>query len=292
MGRRRGFILLTVLLACLLCGCAAPETFQSGSEIVLISREDGSGTRGAFIDAAGIRTQDSDGRTIDLTSIEAIVANGTNIVMTTVAQNPYAIGYISLGSLNETVKALTIDGTEISVETIQSGAYRLSRPFIVAARSELSPAVSDFLDFILSGEGAAVIHDAKYVAVSNGAYEATDGLTGKVVIGGSSSVSPVMEKLKEAYRILNPNVEIEIQQSDSTTGLLNTAEGILDIGMASRLLTDSEKETLVPIEIAQDGIAVIVNRLNPIEAIRFDQIKDIFEGLILTWDEVDAVFPD
>ena len=291
LNRRFYYVLFTAFLSCLLFGCAASETFNPGAEIVLVSREDGSGTRGAFVDVTGIRAEDSNGQTVDLTSIEAIIANGTNIVMTIVAQNPYAIGYISLGSLNGTVKALDIDGTEISVETIQSGDYRLSRPFIAATRSDVSPAARDFLNFIRSGAGREVIQNAKYVAVSDSAYEVTNGLSGKVVIGGSSSVSPVMEKLKEAYRVLNPGVEIEIQQSDSTTGMLNAAEGILDIGMASRPLKDSEKEALFPIEIAHDGIAVIVNRENPLESVSFDQVKAIFEGLALTWDDVSVAPP-
>ena len=205
--------------------------------------------------------------------------------MTTVAGNRCAVGYISLGSLNETVKPLKIDGVEISVESIHSDEYKLARPFTVAYRGELSETARDFLDFVLSDAGQAGVASAKYVPVSSGDYRTDGGRSGKIVIGGSSSVAPVMEKLKEAYRALNPGVEIEVQPSDSTTGALNAIEGIVDLAMASRELKGSEREALTPVAIARDGIAVIVHRDNPIESITLAQLRAVFTGELLSWNE-------
>lgn len=273
--------LIGLIAAVVRFGCEPGDPF----EIAVISREDGSGTRSAFVELTGIEETDPNGEKIDQTTVEAIVANNTNVVMTTVAGNRCAVGYISLGSLNETVKPLKIDGVEISVESIHSDEYKLARPFTVAYRGELSETARDFLDFVLSDAGQAGVASAKYVPVSSGDYRTDGGRSGKIVIGGSSSVAPVMEKLKEAYRTLNPGVEIEVQPSDSTTGALNAIEGIVDLAMASRELKGSEREALTPVVIARDGIAVIVHRDNPIESITLAQLRAVFTGELLSWNE-------
>ncbi len=273
--------LIGLIAAVVRFGCEPGDPF----EIAVISREDGSGTRSAFVELTGIEETDPNGEKIDQTTVEAIVANNTNVVMTTVAGNRSAIGYISLGSLNETVKPLKIDSVEISVESIHSDEYKLARPFTVAYRGELSETARDFLDFVLSDAGQAGVASAKYVPVSSGDYRTDGGRSGKIVIGGSSSVAPVMEKLKEAYRALNPGVEIEVQPSDSTTGALNAIEGIVDLAMASRELKGSEREALTPVVIARDGIAVIVHRDNPIESITLAQLRAVFTGELLSWNE-------
>ncbi len=285
MKKRYRLVFLTALIGLIAAvvrfGCEPGDPF----EIAVISREDGSGTRSAFVELTGIEETDPNGEKIDQTTVEAIVANNTNVVMTTVAGNRSAIGYISLGSLNETVKPLKIDSVEISVESIHSDEYKLARPFTVAYRGELSETARDFLDFVLSDAGQAGVASAKYVPVSSGDYRTDGGRSGKIVIGGSSSVAPVMEKLKEAYRALNPGVEIEVQPSDSTTGALNAIEGIVDLAMASRELKGSEREALTPVVIARDGIAVIVHRDNPIESITLAQLRAIFTGKLLSWNE-------
>ena len=273
--------LIGLIAAVVRFGCEPGDPF----EIAVISREDGSGTRSAFVELTGIEETDLNGEKIDQTTVEAIVANNTNVVMTTVAGNRCAVGYISLGSLNETVKPLKIDGVEISVESIHSDEYKLARPFTVAYRGELSETARDFLDFVLSDAGQAGVASAKYVPVSSGDYRTDGGRSGKIVIAGSSSVAPVMEKLKEAYRALNPGVEIEVQPSDSTTGALNAIEGIVDLAMASRELKGSEREALTPVVIARDGIAVIVHRDNPIESITLAQLRAVFTGELLSWNE-------
>ena len=198
----------------------------------------------------------------------------------------YAIGYISLGSLDDSVKAVKIDGSEATAENIKNGSYKISRPFNIATKEDLSDAAQDFEDFILSTEGQKVVEDNKYIPLDDVSDYKSNGASGKVVVAGSSSVSPVMEKLKEAYQAVNSDVEVEIQTSDSTTGMQNAIDGVCDIGMASRELKDSEKEAgLTPTVIAMDGIAVVVNNDNPTDELSSDQVKSIFTGDVLTWDE-------
>ena len=209
-------------------------------------------------------------------------------MMTSVAGNDQAIGYISLGSLNETVKPLKIDGAEATVENIKADTYHIARPFNIATRAEVSDAAQDFINFIMSAEGQKVIEDNGYIAVveDTPAYEGGK-VSGKVVIAGSSSVTPVMEKLTEAYKELNPDVDLELQQSDSTAGMTSTIDGVCDIGMASRELKDSELEAgLKPLKIAMDGIAVIVSNDNPVEGLTSEQVRDIYMGKITDWSEV------
>ena len=260
--------------------------WDSSNDISIVSREDGSGTRGAFIELFGIEEKDADGNKVDNTTEAAKITNSTSVMMSTVAQDEYAIGYISLGSLDDSVKAVKIDGSEATAENIKNGSYKVSRPFNIATKDDLSDAAQDFEDFILSTEGQKVVEDNKYIPLDDVSDYKSNGASGKVVVAGSSSVSPVMEKLKEAYQAVNSDVEVEIQTSDSTTGMQNAIDGVCDIGMASRELKDSEKEAgLTPTVIAMDGIAVVVNNDNPTDELSSDQVKSIFTGDVLTWDE-------
>ena len=259
--------------------------WDSTRDITVVSREDGSGTRGAFIELFGIQ-EEVDGEKVDMTTEEANITNSTSVMMSTVAQDEYSIGNISLGSLDDTVKALKIDGTEATADNIKAGTYKISRPFNIAVKEGLSDAAQDFVNFILSTEGQEVVADNKYIPLDDTQAYASNGASGKVVVAGSSSVSPVMEKLKEAYASANSNVEIEIQTSDSTTGMQNTIDGVCEIGMASRELKDSELEQgLTPTVIALDGIAVVVNNDNPTDDMTSDQVKSIFTGDVLTWED-------
>lgn len=262
--------------------------FDKSSDISVVSREDGSGTRGAFIELFGVEEKDANGEKIDYTTEEAIIANSTEIVMTTVAGDDYAIGYSSLGSLNDTVKAVWIDGAEPTAENINNGSYTIARPFNIATKGDVSEITQDFINYILSADGQAIIEDNGYIKASDAAAFESNGATGKIVIAGSSSVTPVMEKLQEAYQKVNTGAEIEIQESDSTTGMTAAMDGTCDIGMASRDLKDTELDGgLTPTVIAKDGIAVIVNKNNPIEELTKDQVNSIFRGDVTTWEEVE-----
>ena len=264
---------------------AESSDFDNSEYINVVSREDGSGTRGAFIELFGVEEKDESGEKVDNTTEEAIITNSTDVMLTSVAGDTYAIGYVSLGSLNDTVKAVKIDGAEATVENIKSGTYKIARPFNIATKGEVSEAAQDFINYIMSGDGQKVISDNGYIGDDSAAAFESNGAEGKVVVGGSSSVSPVMEKLIEAYKAVNANVEIELQTSDSTTGMTGAADGTLDIGMASRELKDSEtEEGLIATKIAMDGIAVIVNQENPVEDLSSDTVKGIFTGGTTTWD--------
>lgn len=277
------------LSAMMLAGCGADDTEAESFEGMIspVSREDGSGTRGAFIELFGIETKDEAGNKIDNTTELAEITNSTSVMLTTVQGNEYAIGYVSLGALNNTVKALNIDGAEATVDNIKSGTYKISRPFNIITKEGLSDAAADFVKYIMSEEGQTIVEENGYISQGNeGAYEAS-GLSGKVTVAGSSSVTPVMEKLKEAYAALNPDVDVEVQQSDSTTGVNSAVEGICDIGMASRELKDSETSQGVSATvIALDGIAVVVNQKNPISDMTSDQVRSIFTGEIQDWSDV------
>ena len=233
----------------------ATSDWDETSDVTIVSREDGSGTRGAFIELFGIEEKQDDGTKVDMTTTDAQITNNTSVMLTTVADNEYAIGYVSLGSLNDSVKALKIDGAEATAENIENGSYKVSRPFNIAVKKDLNNKVAkDFMSFIMSTEGQKVVADEKYIAVADVKDYAGTKPSGSCVVGGSSSVSPLMEKLIEAYKAVNANVEIELQTSDSTTGMTGAADGTLDIGMASRELKDSEtEEGLIATKIAMDG---------------------------------------
>ena len=256
--------------------------------INVISREDGSGTRGALIELFGIEQKDENGTKVDYTTDDCDVTNSTSVMLTTVEGNDNAIGYISLGSLNDTVKALTIDGAQPTVENIKAGDYKVARPFNIATKAEVSETAQDFINFIMSADGQAIIEKNGYITVAENAAAFDGGkVNGKIVVAGSSSVTPVMEKLKEAYEALNTNVTIELQQSDSTAGMTAARDGVCDIGMASRELKSSELEAgLKATTIAMDGIAVIVSNNNPIEGLTSEQVRDIYMGKLTDWSEV------
>lgn len=268
--------------------CFAAGKWNKKSQIDVISREDGSGTRGAFIEIFGIEKKNAEGKKIDYTTEEAAITNSTAVMLSSVAGDKYAIGYVSLGSLNNSVKALQIDGAEASVENINNGSYKISRPFNIAVKDNLSEVATDFVNYILSDEGQNVIAANKYIKVKTSGSFQTKAPKGKVVVAGSSSVSPVMEKLIEAYKKINPNATLELQTSDSTTGVTNAINGTCDIGMASRSLKSSEKEKGVnEVTIAIDGIAVIVNQENPTVGLTKAQVESIFTGKVEKWNKID-----
>lgn len=265
----------------LMMAVTATSAFAA-SEITVISREAGSGTRGAFIELTGVEAKNEAGEKVDHTYEEAIIQNGTAQVLTTVESDENAIGYISLGSLNEKVKAVTVEGVEATAENVKNGTYALARPFNIAVKEGLSETAQDFVNWLAGADAQAIVADKGYVAKEAEEYVATPK-AGKIVVGGSSSVGPLMEKLAEAYMTANPDVTIEVQISDSTTGMTKAADGTFDIGMASRELKDSEKETLTGITICQDGIAVIVNTNNTVENLTIEQIRQIFVGEVTDW---------
>ena len=266
-------------------GGASASTSPSG-EVSVYSREDGSGTRGAFIELFGIEEKDANGDKVDLTTPTAAITNSTSVMMTSVAGDANAIGYISLGSLNNTVKALSIDGAEATAENVKSGTYKVARPFNIVTKDGVFDVAQDFIDYIMSSDGQKVVEENGCISVADnaGSYKAS-GKSGKIVIAGSSSVTPVMEKLAEAYKALNPDVAIEVNQSDSTTGVNMATEGTCDIGMVSRELKDSESGVKATV-IAQDGIAVIVNPDASIDELTSDQVKGIYTGELTTWEDV------
>ena len=275
-----------------LAGCGT-DSNNSGTgtgtdAISVLTREEGSGTRGAFIELLGIEEKNADGKKVDKTIDTAETTNSTSVMITTVQGNKAAIGYISLGSLDKSkVKALKVDGAEAATDNVKSGEYKVSRPFNIATKGDATGVASDFIKFILSADGQAVVEKNGYISEGNtGAYKAS-GQKGKITIGGSSSVTPVMEKLKEAYVKVNPDVTVDVQQNDSSSGMKGAIDGIYDIGMASRDVKDSEKEAgLNSIKIALDGIAVIVNKDNALDAITSEQIKNIYTGSLTKWSEI------
>lgn len=273
-------------------GSAAASTTAESTDgmsgaISVISREDGSGTRGAFIELTGVEEKNEAGEKVDNTVDTAEITNSTAVMMTTVAGNKSSIGYISLGSLDDSVKAVEVDSVAPSAEAVKDGSYKVARPFNIVTKDGLSETAQDFINFIMSDEGQAVVEENGYV--SQGSTGAFDGekVSGKITVAGSSSVTPVMEKLAEAYKAINSNVEIEVQQSDSTTGVTSAIEGICDIGMASRELKDEEtSQGVTATVIAMDGIAIIVNKENPVSALTTQQVKDIYTGAVTDWSEV------
>lgn len=270
------------LAAAMLASCGG-----SSDKITVISREDGSGTRGAFIELTGIEEKDSNGNKTDNTKKDALICKSTDVVLTQVSGDKNAIGYISFGSLNDTVKALKVEGVEPSTATIESGDYKIVRPFNIAVKDGLSDAAQDFENYILSSDGQDIIEKAGYIKIDKSAAAyASNNASGKVVVSGSSSVTPVMEKLAEAYQKANTNVTVDVQQSDSSTGIKDAINGTSDIGMASRDISDDElSQGIKSVTIAQDAIAVIVNKDNAVEDITMDEIKAIYTGSKTTWSD-------
>ena len=264
---------------------AESAAFDTSKTIAVVTREEGSGTRDAFTELTGVLVKDGDTKT-DNTTSSAVTINSTEAVITNVKDNDSAIGYISLGSLNDTVKALKVGSVEATAENVKSGDYVISRPFNIAYKGELSEVAQDFVDYILSSDGQAVVADEGYVAVTENAAYSGKKPEGKISVAGSSSVSPVMEKLAEAYQKVNTNAKVEIQTSDSSAGMQAAMEGTCDIGMASRELKDKEASELKATTIAKDGIAIIVNKANSCEDLTVDQIKSIYTGETTVWSDV------
>lgn len=295
----RAAVTILMAMACILgalavIGCSSQgqgsgaQNSAGAEQISVYSREDGSGTRGAFIELFGLEETDAQGNKTDTTTDKAAITNSTSVMMTSVANDPDGIGYISLGSLNDSVKAVTIDGVQATADNVKNGSYKVSRPFNIVLSDMTNAAANDFVAFTMSADGQAIVEDNHYIAVNDAArpYQ-TGNASGKVVIAGSSSVTPVMEKLAEAYESVNPAVTIEVQQSDSTTGVNMAIEGTCDIGMASRELKDSEVAAGVRSQpIARDGIAVIVAPSSSVDELTSQQVKDIFSGVAKTWADV------
>ena len=274
------------LVAVCATGCGKNQKNAAGEEISVVSREDGSGTRGAFIELFGIEEEDENGEKVDKTYEKAEITNSTSVMLTTVEGNKNAIGYVSLGALNDSVKAVKINWVEATQENIENKSYTISRPFNIVTKDGLSDVANDFISFIMSKDGQAVVTEEKYISVSNEEFKSSMP-EGKITVAGSSSVTPLMEALKEAYLKVNKNATIDIQQNDSTTGVNSAIEGICDIGMASRELKDTEvaggvKSTV----IAMDGIAVVVNKDNAVDDLTTDQVKSIFIGETTDWEKI------
>lgn len=259
--------------------------FDTSKTISVVTREEGSGTRDAFTELTGVLVKDGDNKT-DNTTTSAVTINSTEAVITNVKDNEAAIGYISLGSLNDTVKALKIGGVEATADNVKSGDYAVSRPFNIAYKGELSGVAQDFVDYIMSSDGQKIVSDNGYVTVSENAAYSGKKPSGKISVAGSSSVSPVMEKLAEAYQKVNTNAKVEIQTSDSSAGMQSAMGGTCDIGMASRDLKDEEKSALKVETIAKDGIAVIVNNANTCDDLTLDQVKSIYTGETTVWSDI------
>lgn len=259
--------------------------FDASKTISVVTREEGSGTRDAFTELTGVLVKDGDNKT-DNTTTSAVTINSTEAVITNVKDNEAAIGYISLGSLNDTVKALKIGGVEATADNVKSGDYAVSRPFNIAYKGELSEAAQDFVDYIMSSDGQKIVSDNGYVTVSENAAYSGKKPSGKISVAGSTSVSPVMEKLAEAYQKVNTNAKVEIQTSDSSAGMQSAMGGTCDIGMASRDLKDEEKSALKVETIAKDGIAVIVNNANTCDDLTLDQVKSIYTGETTVWSDI------
>jgi phosphate transport system substrate-binding protein len=282
------------MVACGSSGSASNDskTGSAGSSsksqtITVVSREDGSGTRGAFIELFGIEEKDASGKKVDNTTDDATITNSTEVMMTTVAGDEAAIGYTSLGALNSSIKALKVDGAEATAANVKSGTYKISRPFNIATKGTVSEVTQDFINYILSEDGQKIVESNGYISQGNSGAFTSNGASGKIVVAGSSSVTPVMEKLLEAYQKVNPGAKIELQESDSTTGMTAAIDGTCDIGMASRELKDSEKSAgLTNQVIALDGIAVIVNNKNSASNITSEQVKAIFTGETTDWSNV------
>lgn len=259
--------------------------FDASKTISVVTREEGSGTRDAFTELTGVLVKDGNNKT-DNTTTSAVTINSTEAVITNVKDNEAAIGYISLGSLNDTVKALKIGGVEATADNVKSGDYAVSRPFNIAYKGELSDVAQDFVDYIMSSDGQKIVSDNGYVTVSENAAYSGKKPSGKISVAGSSSVSPVMEKLAEAYQKVNTNAKVEIQTSDSSAGMQSAMGGTCDIGMASRDLKDEEKSALKVETIAKDGIAVIVNNANTCADPTLDQVKSIYTGETTVWSDI------
>ena len=276
---------LTIVMVFSLAACGSNgEDGDAASPISVISREDGSGTRSAFTELMGVMVDD-----VDHTTVNAEISQSTSVVVTTVAGNENAIGYISMGAMSDEVKAVKVDGVEATADNVKAGGYAVSRPFAVATNDQLTELAADFIDYIMSAEGQAIIAEEGYITVNDAAenYEIKNGLEGKIVLAGSTSVAPVMQVMADSYKALYEGVEIEIQQTGSSAGITSTIEKACDIGMSSRALKAEElAQGLTETTIAMDGIAVIVNNNNAVEDLTSQQIRQIFTGEVTDWSSL------
>jgi len=274
---------LAAIALCALVSASFAQGVKQTGVITVVSREEGSGTRSAFTELFGV----VDANKNDITTINAEVTNNTAVMIGSVKSNKRAVGYVSMGSLNSEVKALKINGADANAKNVIDGTYPISRPFIIATKGAVSKQAQDFINFVLSSQGQKIVENNGYISVGAPKAFVSNKASGKVVVGGSSSVTPLMEKLKEAYKALNAGVQVEIQQNDSSTGIKMAENGVCDIAMSSRELKSSELEKgLSPVVIAKDGIAVIVNRDNLIDNMSKEQVKAIFVGEITKWDDL------
>lgn len=285
------FLLIILSLSFFTTGCITQGEFKRENKINTISREDGSGTRTSFVDLFEITKKDSNNKIIDNIDIKAEITNSTSIMMGKVEGDINAIGYISLGSLNNTVKAVKIDGAEPTKENISNSSYKIARAFNIITKGKPNDVSADFINFIFSTNGHDIVQKAGYVSAVDEDYDfyeyTSKNLSGKLVIGGSSSVAPVMEVLREEYLKLNKNINIDLETSDSTTGVNTVLEGICDIGMTSRSLSESEIEkNIVSLTIAWDGIVLIVNNNNPISELSSQDVKDVYSGKFTHWSDL------
>jgi phosphate transport system substrate-binding protein len=266
------------LAALLIVSCA-----KNDEEITVVSREEGSGTRSAFTELAGV--VDAQGR--DMMTANAEISNNTAVVINSVIGNTSAIGYISMGSLNNNIKALRINGVAGTPENVTSGQYPIARPFLIGTRGQVSDVAQDFINFMMSENGQRIVASRGYIGVGNSGEFVSSGASGRVVVGGSSSVAPLMERFREAYMAINSNATVEIQQNSSSAGIRALQEGICDIAMSSREFRPAEIETgIAPMTIALDGIAVIVNTENSINNLTLEEVRGIFLGEITSWGNV------
>ena len=285
--KRFAAVAMSVMCMGTMVACGSSGSSSKKQTITVVSREDGSGTRGAFIELFGIEEKDASGKKVDNTTDDATITNSTEVMMTTVAGDEAAIGYTSLGALNSSIKALKVDGAEATAANVKNGTYKISRPFNIATKGTVSEVTQDFINYILSEDGQKIVESNGYISQGNSGAFTSNGASGKIVVAGSSSVTPVMQKLLEAYQKVNTGAKIELQESDSTTGMTAAIDGTCDIGMASRELKDSEKSAgLTNQVIALDGIAVIVNNKNSASNITSEQVKAIFTGETTEWSNV------
>lgn len=265
------------------CSAASGDKEKDNASITVISREEGSGTRDAFVELMGIVDENDN----DITIQTAEITNSTSVMTSTVAGNKSAIGYVSLGSLSEEVKALQLDGVAPSTQTVKSGEYKLQRPFNIAyINGSLSDTAKDFVSYIMSTDGAKIIDGEGYISTDTQTTYKASGKKGTVTLAGSTSVAPLMNVLADQYKALNPDVKIEIQESGSSAGIQSAIEGAVDIAMSSRDLKDDEAKTLQATQIALDGIAVIANKENSVTNITSQQVKQVYTGEITSWSEI------
>lgn len=263
------------------------EETTAGGEIHVVSREVGSGTRGAFTEITKILAKNDKGEEVDSTYEEATIVNSTEGVITSVNGDPFAIGYISLGSLNDEVKAVKVDGVEATPENINKGDYKIARPFMLAYHeANLSDVAKDFLTFIMSKDGQEIVKEDGCIPIETTESYKPANIEGRIAIAGSTSVTPLMEKLVDKYKELNPGFEADIQSNGSSAGIQAAIEGVAEIGMSSRNLKPEELEKVESTAIAMDGIAVVVNNDNAIDDISLDNIHKIFVGEVKDWNDV------